>query len=382
VFVLGFPGLPAHGDRPMIDEPIADEPVTVNQLESARKEADIPALGVLVATGSGKSQMQVSGYRKAGADEAVNRNDPWHLGSNTKAMTALLVGRLAEQGRIDFNETVGDRLSEHVDKLHPDWKPVSYRELLTHCSGLPANPSQLTALRLSGAGRDEVADRLRASSRLLAKAPQTSPGSTFEYSNAGYVVVGAMLEAATGVSWNTLMSEEIFKPLGLDSAGFGAPGSPDRVDAPRGHRKGLLGGIKSVEPGPLADNPPFMAPAGRVYMNLDDYARFLGEYLAGLRGEGKLLSREGYAGLIEPGCGGDYAAGWGLGEDGSLVHEGSNTLWYARAVVWPEDDLAIAVVSNDGRLQAQEAVFNELIETLQRAGVNARAPGDRDRASR
>ena len=55
------------------------------------------------------------------------------------------------------------------------------------------------------------------------------------YSNQGYAIVGAMLEKITGQDYETLMTEKLFKPLHMDTAGFGPPGTTDKVDQPWGH---------------------------------------------------------------------------------------------------------------------------------------------------
>ena len=82
--------------------------------------------------------------------------------------------------------------------------------------------------------------------------PAAQAETEFLYSNAGYVIAGAMLEQVTGESWEELIRTEVFEPLGMTRAGFGAPGSADAVDQPRGHRAGLFGGLNAVAPGPRA----------------------------------------------------------------------------------------------------------------------------------
>ena len=59
------------------------------------------------------------------------------------------------------------------------------------------------------------------------------------YSNQGYAIVGAMLEKLTGTPWETLITERLFKPLHMDSAGFGPPGTIGAVDQPWGHTRKL-----------------------------------------------------------------------------------------------------------------------------------------------
>ncbi len=332
-------------------------------LEAAIEQTGAPAMGLVLFDRKGVEALAVAGERAQGSSVAVTTDDPWHLGSNTKAMTALLVAILADRGTLDFDDRIADVLGDAIEDIDPGWQAVDYGELLTHCSGLPANAGRWTSLRLMGdESRDDRADRLVYAGSLLAKPPATTPGEAFQYSNAGYVVAGAMLEAQTGKDWKTLMHERIFTPLGLDSAGFGPPGEKGKMDAPRGHSTGLLGGLSAAEPGVAADNPPALNPAGRVHMNLRDYASFLIEYLRGLAGDGELLDQAGYRQLVEPGCGDGYARGWGVADDGTLQHSGSNTMWFAQARLWPQTGCGMVVVSNNGRLERQREAFDKLFE--------------------
>src|SRR5690606_14906599 len=98
---------------------------------------------------------------------------------------------------------------------------------------------------------------------LLARKPEATPGTEKIYSNQGYAIAGVMLEKASGQTWEGLMQTMLFDPLGMTSAGFGAPATPGKVDQPWGHEPGLFG-QKPVPPGPRADNPLAIAPAGAV----------------------------------------------------------------------------------------------------------------------
>ena len=195
----------------------------------------------------------------------------------------------------------------------------------------------------------------------LARQPEVTPGSEERYSNVGYVVLGAALEKITGTSFEALMRERVFKPLGILTGGFGAPGTPGRVDAPWGHdERG-----RPVDPGrPDADNPPYFGPSGTVHMTMEDWAKFT---LAHLRGDSanparqvQLLRPQTYDELHRSPPGEDYSAGWGTGtidyakgsrpDDKGVVfgHEGSNGLWYCKVLAAPELDLAVLVACNRG----------------------------------
>jgi len=181
------------------------------------------------------------------------------------------------------------------------------------------------------------------------------------------VIAGAMAESVTQKPWEELMHARLFEPLGMASAGFGAPGSESKVDQPWGH----TAKDHAVDPGAEhADNPAAIGPAGTVHATLADWGRFVALHMAGERGAPRLLSAESFARLHARPEGGDYALGWNsIPRDWAggrvLNHAGSNTLWYC--VVWaaPERDFAILVACNIGGRNAElacDALASKLVQ--------------------
>jgi CubicO group peptidase (beta-lactamase class C family) len=176
----------------------------------------------------------------------------------------------------------------------------------------------------------------------------------FQYSNAGYAIAGHMAERAAGQPWEQLIRARLFDPLQMTSAGFGAPGSVEAIDQPRGHRAD--GG--AVQPGREADNPGLMGPAGNVHATVDDWASFIGFHLRGAAGDTELLKATTFARLHEPQGNqqpGDsaYAMGWGVTSRPwaggvALTHKGSNTMWFATTWLSPSRGFAVLVVCNQG----------------------------------
>lgn len=342
---------------------VSAEPLDL-RLEQLRQATGAPAVAAVTISNRGVENTAAAGLRARGGNAPVEPDDPWHLGSNGKAMTAVLAAVLVEEGLIDWDDAVTDHLWNLNAKVHSEWRFATLTHLLTHCSGLPPNVSRLKMLSLTGADgdRDATADRRDYAEALLVDPPLHEPGSRFLYSNAGYVVAGAMLEAAARLPFDELMKKHVFDPLRMRSAGIGPPGSTEALDTPRGHRHGMLG-FGPVRPGAFADNPPAMTPAGRFHMTLSDYGRFLAEVVRGHHGNGRLLDRRGHRFLSEPGCSDEYAKGWGLRE-GRLTHAGSNTMWFVLASIDPERGRGAAIASNDGRVDRQRAAFSEMLADL------------------
>lgn len=295
-------------------------------LEPIRKKHDIPAMGGAIVTSQGVVAIGVTGVRKAGTDEAVKEDDRWHLGSDTKAMTATMIATLVEEGKLRWDDTVGAAFPEI--EMSAALKRVTLLHLLSHRSGLPANLPW-----------HELKERRKAVVRAGGLKLPEDP--RYEYSNLGYVIAGAMTEKATGKTWEELMTEKLFKPLGMKSAGFGGQTS-----------WGHTAGGKPADP--KADNPPILGPAGTVHASLSDWGKFVADQL-----KMGLLKPETYKKMRQPAFGGDYALGWLVARRdwGGTVytHAGCNTMNYA--VVWmsPEKNFAVLVVCNQGDDQAAKA---------------------------
>lgn len=338
--------------------------------EALQEETGTPAFGLVVMRGGVIEADIAVGERAIRSGVAAQPGDLWHLGSITKSMTATLVARLVEQGVVSWDTTIGEVFGEVIPEMDPAWEAVSFRELLTHRSGLAANIAMTKFLGYDRFSADARPDRLDYATFMLTRAPRHEPGTTYEYSNAGFIIAGAMLEQITGERWEDLITREVFMPLGLESAGFGPPGSVDVIDQPRGHQPVfLMWGRKPVPPVPMADNPEVLGPAGRVHMSLTDLATYGRVHITGLAPDGSVfLSAESLEVLHTPPAG-EYAMGWVVSPPGSfpsgLWHNGSNTVNYAELYVDAASDTVIAMAANDydvGALgPAMQALARELI---------------------
>ena len=292
------------------------------------------AVGRVTARGA---TWAVAGVRAAGSDDPVTEADAWHLGSLTKAMTATLAARMVEAGAVAWTDPIAARLPEPGPM-----GAATLEELLAHRSGLPAN--------MPGPLARGAPDRAFFVAAALRVPLSRGARGAFLYSNVGYVVAGAMLEAAGGAPWEALMAREVFGPLGMDGAGFGPP------PANLGHRSGA----RAVPPGPGADNPAVLGPAGTVHATPADLAAFLAAHLAW---DEAYLSPDSWERLQ---LAQDYALGWSVDDEGRLVHSGSNTLWWAVMEVDHAAGRALFVLVNAGDQRRVRAPVLEAVEALRR----------------
>ncbi|MEW5900875.1 MAG: serine hydrolase domain-containing protein [Acidobacteriota bacterium] len=323
-------------------------------LEPIRQKHQVPALAGAILTSKGLVAMSAVGVRKAGTQVQATVEDKWHLGSNTKAMTATLIASLIEQGKLKWDTSIEQVFPDIAPELPSEFRGLTLLHLLSHWAGLFAN---ILWFAVSKPDMSAMQQRLETVKMLAKLKPLSAPGTTYLYSNLGYVIAGAMAERTMSSSWEELITKFVFGPLGMKSVGFGGTGTPGEIDQPWGHG---ADGKPVPQNGPAVDNPPVLGPAGTVHCTLADWAKFVGDHLRGARGEKALLEPSAYQVLDTPPFGGEYALGWLVvqrewGGGTVLTHAGSNTMNYAVVWVAPERDFAVLIVTNQGGPAAAKA---------------------------
>lgn len=358
VLVAAVAAAPAPEPSP---PPPPSDPELLHIVTAIRERYGLPALAAAVVRADGSSRVAATGIRRVNSPELVRVNDLFHIGSCTKAMTATVAAILVERRKISWSTTVGDVFRSLAPTMHADWRRVTLGQLLAHRSGAPADldADDLSARMRSFNGPLRDGRRMVVES-ITRRPPVCPPGKEFLYSNAGYIIAGAMLETVTDDTWEHLTRRELFGPLAMASAGFGAPGLPTRNDQPRGHRSITA----PLEPGPSADNPPLLGPAGTVHCSLADWGRFVALHLRAGHGTPRLLSPPSFKVLHASfdGAAEGYGMGWGVARREwagpsrlALTHAGSNTFWYAVAWLAPDRKSAILVATNLGADPAPNA---------------------------
>lgn len=322
---------------------------------------NVPGMAAAVVHGGETVAVGVAGVRTRGKPDRIAVDDRFHIGSDTKAMTAMLCGILVDEGVLRWDQTLAETFPELRRSMHPQYHAVTLEQLLTNRGGVPgAFEDDLWARLWQHRGTPTSARRLVLQG-ITRRPPEAAPGERYIYSNAGFSIAGHMAEKATGTSWEVLMREKIFRPLGMTTAGFGAPGTGARNDQPRGHRADG----SPIEPGPGADNPVAIGPAGIVHCTIGDWAKFIAANLPSA--STRLVEPETLEKLHTPVPGQpQYAMGWIIAEGQpwaggpALTHAGSNTMWYAVAWLAPERDFAVIVACN----QANPTACNDAVLAL------------------
>ena len=362
-------------------------------LEPVRARFEVPALAAAVVRDGKIIASGAVGTRRAGASIPVTIDDRFHIGSDTKAMTSLIAAMLVESGKIWWDSTVSEIFPELMSAMDPDVKTVTLAQLLSHSSGIPGDNETHVKLQLESFAQDHKnLDELRywVVSQLVRQPLQSKPGERFAYANMGYALAGAMLERVSGQTWEELIVQRVFEPLGLKSAGLGPQSSLGRVDAPLGHEPRPDGTLKPMLAGPNGDNPELIGPAGTAHMSVLDFAT----WAAWNAGEGKRGPR-----LVQPDTlrklhtkvidmptrpdapvgtpsAGSYGFGWvtitpPFADEPFLFHGGSNEMNVAYIMLQPKNDFGIVMMTNVGGREADQAML-ALGEALYRRFRRAR----------
>jgi CubicO group peptidase (beta-lactamase class C family) len=361
---------------PALDVPadLGPDEELIARLEPLRNQHGLPGLIGAIIHDRQLLAIGAVGRRKIDSPHPLTIHDKIHLGSCTKAMTATMIASLVESNRLTWDASIDDQFPELHRSLHGDFRQVTVEQLLTHTGGVPRDGpwSEL------GLDASTTVQRQRLLLRICGSQPQATPGTNYLYSNVGYMLAGLLAEKSSGLSWERLMRETVFEPLGMDSAGFGAPGTPGAVDQPWGHR--LLD--DHLLPN-QSDNIPALGPAGTVHCSMADWARFVAFHLQGARSDPQFLAAETFARMHTPAAGRNYAHGWQVTRrdwaDGPvLTHSGSNRSW--KAVVWiaPQRNFAVLAAANcggDHAVKGCDAAAAALIAYHRQMGASPREGG-------
>ena len=233
------------------------------QLERAR----IPGAALVVVEGDRVAHLAAFG-RSGPSGEPVTPQTPFCVGSLSKSFTAVAVLQLMDRGLLDLDASVQRYLPWFEVAEGGAAARVTLRHLLTHTSGLSTRSG-----RRSGAEEQPLAHAVRGLARFELVA---SPGERFEYSNANYQVLGAVIEAITGTGYADYVEHRSFDPLGLRHAHTrGASAVADHLAT--GHRYWF--GLPVAEE--RVPNPIAALPSGGLMLGAEDLGRYLLAWVGG-----------------------------------------------------------------------------------------------------
>ena len=151
------------------------------------------------------------GYAYKKAKELVEPDTYFRIASVTKMISAIRVMQLVEQGLLDLDEDISTYLGYEIKNPNTPKVPITLRTIMTHTTSLNSN---------SGYSRESntLSYLIAVASKHRNNFYKYAPGTTYKYSNFGAGIMGSLMEAVTGQNVNTVVTEGLFEPLGIDAA--------------------------------------------------------------------------------------------------------------------------------------------------------------------
>jgi CubicO group peptidase (beta-lactamase class C family) len=345
-------------------------------VDVTRERYKLPGMAAAIIGEKGLVAAAVSGVRHVDRPERIMLEDRFLIASCTKTMSQLTIARLVDAGKLTFQTTISQVLPEM--EMRDVYRDVTLGQLLTFQGGIQPYMNFLSAEaeRLFGSFKGTVAEQRRAFVRhVLSEEPVAAPGTSRNYSNASYAIAAFLATTRTGRDWESLVTEHVFRPLGMTRAGFGRPSNaehpnepwlhsngpgPGPGDQPGGKKAGpkKVGGPKTKGPGlirkqpaPVVSDAPYrpqpegmqervaLAAAGGVHCSIGDFARYVHYELQAAAGNDPLLTPATVVEMREK---------LGLSRREGVGIRGGSTYVSAGYILWPSLKLAAAAMVNGG----------------------------------
>lgn len=295
-------------------------------------QAYVPArfMGTVLVAQDGKVLLD-KGYGFANLEWEIP-NTPttkFRLGSITKQFTAASILLLEERGKLK----VDDPVKKYMPDAPAAWDKITIFHVLTHTSGIPSLTSfpDFESHEAQAMTPEKLVEWFRD------KPLEFEPGTKWNYSNSGYILLGYLLEKISGQTYSDFVQQNIFTPLGMKDSGY------DSNSAIIAHR---AAGYTPGKSGPVNASFVHMSipfSAGALYSTTEDLLR----WEQGLFG-GKVLKAESLAKMTTP-FKQDYAFGLGVSTQNGhkmIAHDGGIQGFNTSLAYFPEDKLVVAVLAN------------------------------------
>lgn len=270
----------------------------------------------------------------------------FRIGSLTKQFTAAAILLLQERGKLNVQDSVCKYLAE----CPAAWREILIHNLLTHTSGV----TNITALPDWEAKKTLPSSTENTIARFRNLPLEFKPGEQFKYSNSNYILLGSIIEKASGQSYESFLKENIFAPLQMTNTGYD---HPERIV--RGRAAGYTrDGDKIINATYIDMIIPYAA--GALYSSTEDLLRWDQALYSD-----KLLSQKSLGAMFTPFKNG-YAYGWGVGtlfNRRYIAHAGGIEGFSTHISRFPDDRATVIVLSNNDMAVAN-VIANDLAAIL------------------
>lgn len=241
----------------------------IDGLISSAVQPNDPGLAIAVKRGTNIYFERGYGVREIGKPAKIDAQTNFRLASVTKQFTAMAVMLLVRDGKLHYE----DRLTDIWPDFPAYGKEITVRHLLTHTSGLRDYEGLMEADEKAHGSRWSPEQQIQDAEVLDLMKAQTSgdfaPGTKWEYSNSGYVVLGLIVAKRSGMTYGEFLQKQIFAPAGMNRTIVYIRGKKEIADRAFGHTKDnqtFKETDQSATSATLGD--------GGIYSNLEDMAKW------------------------------------------------------------------------------------------------------------
>lgn len=206
-----------------------------NYIGAQMRQLHIPGLSIAVVRDGRIAKSRGYGLANVELNAPITEDTVFEIGSITKQFTATAIMMLVEQGKVGLD----DKITEYLSGVPKTWGAITIRNLLTHSSGIQEYltvPDLFSDTARPGLSHDDIA-------KIFFKRLQLEfqPGETWAYSNSGYLLLGNIIEKASGKTYWEFLDERIFKPLGMNATRSSEPRAiiPNRASGYEWHKNRL-----------------------------------------------------------------------------------------------------------------------------------------------
>lgn len=302
-----------------------------------------------------------SGKKKVDSNCDIKPDSKFHLGSNTKAITSMIAGKLVDSGKLDWDVKLLEVIPELTGEINPAYSSITLENLLSHramVAPFEDDGSKEWRKMPENSIKSSTDQKLAFAKYALNIDPEKNDDTNHLYSNGGYILAGLLLEHKTGKTWEQLVAE-LFRDIGIDYY-IGFPSQKNLNDTFGHVKKGKT--YKSIAPEEEFETGSYFNPAGNLSTSITDFSQLIQLHLRGLMGEDNLLKSSTYQtihfGLPK------YSLGWyngKIGETGQKFsyHGGSLGTFSSAVIISADRKVAIVILVNADNKNVDE-LKNEL----------------------
>lgn len=326
---------------------------TIQFADSIRKAYNIPEISYAVIDDKSTLEIAALGRHSIDLPDTATLNDRFHLGSNTKAMTAFIIAKYVEKGKLNWTTKFFDVFPEWKESSSAEYANITLQDLLSHKAGIQPFQGEDDPLIPEFSGTKGEKRKQFGRFVLTLNPVRIDEQTPFVYSNAGYTLATLMLEKRTGKSWEQLVDKVFNRDLNLNVK-FSWPENQKQKDT-WGHNSenGTLVSIPST----VDYHLDYTEPAGDLNIKLTDYVKFIQLNLQGLKGQNNYLRSETYN-FIHRGVE-NYSLGWfNVYENGKelSVHSGTAGTYYTIVHIDRQKNIAYIIFTNSFNNETQQGV--------------------------